>query len=127
MAALAYGAAITSNPKEQGTAFVAKVVFVTPAGDHVEVEAEVGASIMTAALVNDVDGIVGECGGGLVCGTCHGYVDQPFLEKVPPMRQDEDDLLEFASARHSNSRLCCQIVVSEDLNGMIVRLPTCQP
>ena len=106
---------------------VMKVVFVTPAGDRVEVEAEIGVSLMLAALINGVDGIIGECGGGLVCGTCHAYIDEPYVEKVPALQHKEDDLLEFATERRPNSRLCCQILMSKALQGIVVHLPASQP
>ena len=106
---------------------MAGVVFMTPAGDRVEVEAEVGCSLMRVALVSGVDGIAGECGGCLVCGTCHAYLDEAYAGRLPPMQDKEDDLLVFASDRRTNSRLCCQIVMSEDLDGLILQLPASQP
>ena len=106
---------------------MARAIFVTLGGERIEVEAEIGSSLMVAALVHGVEGIAGECGGGLVCGTCHAYVDVAFADKLPPVQDKEDDLLVFASDRRAESRLCCQIVMTGDLDGIVLRLPPSQP
>jgi len=103
------------------------VIFKSPSGECIQVEAEIGCSIMHAALVNGIDGILGECGGGGVCGTCHAYIEAAFADKVPPMGANEDDLLEFAGDRRDDSRLCCQLTMTEELDGVTVRLPVSQP
>lgn len=91
------------------------------------VPAKPGQSLMQAALAGDIDGVAADCGGTLTCATCHVMVREPWLAQLPPMRSDEDGMLDFAAvARQANSRLSCQITLSEDLNGMEVDLPASQ-
>jgi ferredoxin, 2Fe-2S len=100
------------------------ITFIHPDGRSESVKAETGASAMLAALTHGVDGIVAECGGNAVCATCHVYVDEVWLEKLAPRTADEDDLLDGAAAeRRPNSRLSCQIKITADLDGLVLRLP----
>ena len=87
-----------------------------------------GENVMRGALYNDLPGIIGECGGGLACATCHCYVDEAWAERVGgPLSQDETDMLESTSAEvKSTSRLSCQIILSTELDGLIVHLPETQ-
>jgi 2Fe-2S ferredoxin len=79
---------------------------------------------MQAAVTNGVDGIVGECGGSAMCATCHVYVDEAFLDRLEPMSELEDELLEStASPRLPNSRLGCQISLTNALDGLVVKVP----
>jgi 2Fe-2S ferredoxin len=79
---------------------------------------------MQGAVVHGLDGIVAECGGNAVCATCHIYVDRDHIERLPPMGADEDALMEgTASERRPNSRLSCQIIVTAELEGLVVILP----
>ena len=89
--------------------------------------ADAGTSVMMAAVTQDVDGIVAECGGSLMCATCHVYVDEAFADRLPAMTPDEDEMLEAAaSERLPSSRLSCQIELSDELDGLVVRLPDTQ-
>jgi 2Fe-2S ferredoxin len=82
---------------------------------------------MQAAVVNGVEGIEAECGGGLACATCHVYVDPSWQARLPPPAPAEDAMLDATAAeRKDSSRLCCQIVVAEELEGLILHLPACQ-
>jgi 2Fe-2S ferredoxin len=82
---------------------------------------------MEGAIKNGVDGIVAECGGACQCGTCHVYVEEQFLAKLPPMQDDENEMLNTtASPRRANSRLGCQIPVTKDLDGLVVHTPETQ-
>jgi ferredoxin, 2Fe-2S len=91
------------------------------------VEAEIGNSAMRAALAHGLDGIVAECGGSAVCATCHVYVDEAWLAKLEPVSTDEDELLDgTASDRLPNSRLSCQIEMTSELDGLVLRLPARQ-
>jgi 2Fe-2S ferredoxin len=104
-----------------------RVTYVDPDGTEHEVEAAVGTSVMMAAVDADIDGIVAECGGSLMCATCHVYVDDTFAGWVPDMSSDEDEMLDAAaSERLPTSRLSCQIELSDELDGLVVRLPDSQ-
>jgi 2Fe-2S ferredoxin len=79
---------------------------------------------MSAALKNGIEGILAECGGVCMCSTCHVFVDEKFLGLIPPAQDTEEAVLEIAAIeRRSNSRLSCQIKVTEELDGLIVHLP----
>jgi 2Fe-2S ferredoxin len=82
---------------------------------------------MQAAIAANAPGIEGDCGGLLTCATCHVYVREPWLQQLPPMVADEDNMLDFAAAeRRPNSRLSCQIVLTPALDGIELRLPASQ-
>src|SRR5437870_3088321 len=101
-----------------------KVTYIDNGGKATTLEIDVGTSVMQAAVFNGVDGIVAECGGSCMCATCHVYVQDDQLAKCPPMEADEDAMLEgTASPRQPNSRLSCQLVVSEQMDGLVVPLP----
>ena len=88
------------------------------------VPAAIGDSAMFAGLSAGIDGIVAECGGGAVCATCHVYVDDGWIGRLAPMSGDEDDLLEgVAAERKPTSRLSCQIRMTADLDGLVLRFP----
>jgi 2Fe-2S ferredoxin len=83
-----------------------------------------GTSVMQAAIANGVSGIVAECGGSQMCATCHVYVDEEWVAKLAPMQATEDAMLDTAaSERKPNSRLSCQLVMSPELDGLVVHLP----
>lgn len=97
------------------------VTFVLPDGSRREVEVFRGASAMSGAVQNGLDGILAECGGACACATCHVYVDPSCLDLVPPMSDLEEELLEAVAAeRRDNSRLSCQIKVTPELDGKLV-------
>ncbi|MEI2388147.1 2Fe-2S iron-sulfur cluster-binding protein [Breoghania sp. JC706] len=101
-----------------------KVTYVACDGTETTVDAEVGASVMQTALENNVDGIVGECGGAMMCATCHCYVDEAWTDRTGVRGDGEDDMLECAAADVTpTSRLSCQIRLTEDLDGLRVHLP----
>ncbi|UVO55745.1 2Fe-2S iron-sulfur cluster-binding protein [Sphingomonas sp. SUN039] len=104
------------------------VTYVEAGGIPHTVDVAVGENVMRGALNNDLPGIVGECGGGLACATCHCYVDEAWLAKTGgPSSQDETDMLDSTSAEvKPSSRLSCQIVLSAELDGLIVHLPETQ-
>ena len=99
-----------------------KVTYITPDGTRHEVEVENGYSVMECAINNDIEGIVAECGGACACATCHSYVDEAWLDKMPPMDDMEDSMLDAAFERKDNSRLTCQIEISSDLDGLIIHV-----
>jgi ferredoxin, 2Fe-2S len=103
---------------------VPRVIYEPLDGPPTEIEAPLGATARDVALAHGVDGIVGECGGQLMCASCHVYVDEAFLDLLPPRSEDEEEMLEStASPRLPNSRLSCQIKLTEELDGLILRLP----
>jgi 2Fe-2S ferredoxin len=104
------------------------VTYVQHSGASQTIDVPEGENVMHGAVYNGIDGIVGECGGGLACATCHCYVDEAWTAKVGgPTSQDEADMLESTAAEvMPSSRLSCQIVVSPELDGLIVHLPEIQ-
>lgn len=103
-----------------------KVTYVSHDGNERTVEAAPGTSVMEAAISNSVDGIVAECGGSMACATCHVFVDEAWLGRIAPMSPNEDGLLDCRDDRADNSRLSCQIVLDDTLDGIVVRLPESQ-
>jgi 2Fe-2S ferredoxin len=101
-----------------------KVVFITLDGAQRVVDAHAGESVMAAAVRNGIPGIIGECGGNCSCATCHVYVDDDFAASVGGAKDMEDDLLDLGVAdRRENSRLSCQIAVTEELDGLTLHVP----
>lgn len=104
-----------------------QVTYVEHGGAEHVVEVPVGENVMRGALYNGIDGIVGECGGGLACATCHCYVDEEWQDLAGTPSEAEVQMLDSASAEvKPNSRLSCQIAVTEALDGLVVRLPETQ-
>lgn len=102
---------------------MAKITFIEPDGSERELEVPEGTSIMQAAMDHGVTGIMGDCGGACSCATCHCYVDDAWLDKVKEADDVESQMLEFVMEPQPNSRLSCQIEVSDELDGLVVRLP----
>ena len=86
------------------------------------VDVPVGHSLMEGAIDNDIAGIVAECGGACACATCHAYIDNAWLAKLTPADEMEDAMLDAASERRVNSRLTCQIDVTEELDGLVLEV-----
>lgn len=103
-----------------------KITYTEHDGTVRTVEAEVGATVMETAIRNSVPGIVAECGGACSCATCHVHVDEAWSAKVGPPSPMEEDMLDFAFDVKPTSRLSCQIKVSDELDGLIVRTPSQQ-
>lgn len=87
------------------------------------VDSSSGLTLMEAALENNVPGIIAECGGACSCATCHVYIDDKWQNRVGAPNIMEDDMLDFAYDRRENSRLSCQIVLDESLDGLVVYIP----
>ena len=100
-----------------------KITIVAFDGQRTEVEARNGSTVMENAIEHSVPGIEAECGGACACATCHVYVDEQFTANVGSPEAMEEDMLDFAYDVRPNSRLSCQIRVSDDLEGLIVRVP----
>jgi len=100
------------------------ITFIHPDGRSEPIEAKTGDSVMQLAVAHGIDEIVAECGGNAMCATCHVYVDEAWLARLPAMGGDEDALLDGAAAeRRTNSRLSCQIRFAADLDGLVLSLP----
>ncbi len=103
------------------------VHFITRTGVQTTVEARVGNSLMEAATANDIDGVAADCGGLMTCSTCHVFVQDDFASRLAPPDAEELGMLAFtATPQQSNSRLSCQIALSEALDGITVTLPASQ-
>lgn len=103
------------------------VHLVPPNGTAVALPCKTGGSLMQAAVDANIEGIAADCGGMMTCATCHVYVREPFLAQLPEMSSDEDAMLDFtASPRQANSRLSCQVRLTEELDGLTVDLPATQ-
>jgi len=105
---------------------MAKIIYVDHEGTERTVEAANGETVMEAAIKNSIPGIDADCGGACACATCHVYVDEAFMEKVGGQEEMEQSMLDFAENVQPNSRLCCQISVSDDLDGLKVTTPESQ-
>lgn len=103
-----------------------KIIFIEHDGTEHTVEAVDGLSVMENAIRNMVPGIDADCGGACACATCHVYVDEAFEAKAGERSSMEQSMLDFASDVKANSRLSCQIKVSSELDGLVVRLPVQQ-
>ena len=103
-----------------------KITYIEHDGTTHTVDAQIGATVMETALKADVTGIVAECGGSCTCATCMVYVDEAWVDKVGTRSEEEEDQLDFAFDVKPNSRLSCQIKVTEALDGLVVRTPAYQ-
>ncbi len=105
---------------------MAKITYIEHNGTPHEVEVKAGLSVMEGAVKNNIPGIDGDCGGACACATCHVYVDDAWRAKVGTPEDLEKSMLEFAENVEESSRLSCQIVVSDALDGLVVRMPESQ-
>ena len=99
------------------------VTFIEHSGEVHAVESSPTRTLMQLAVDHGVPGILGECGGACSCATCHGFVDERCLDRLPPMSATESFMLDAVADRRPNSRLCCQIRMTDALDGIVVRLP----
>jgi ferredoxin, 2Fe-2S len=99
-----------------------KMIFIERDGTHREVDAPLGLSVLEIAHKNDVD-IEGACEGSLACSTCHVIVDPEWYELLKEASEDEEDMLDLAFGLTATSRLGCQIIITEELDGLVVKLP----
>jgi 2Fe-2S ferredoxin len=102
------------------------VTFIAADGSTQEVDVKSGVGLMEAAINNGIEGIAAVCGGSCSCATCHCYVDETWLAKIPAAEELEIQMLESALDRRGNSRLSCQIVMTDELDGIVIRLPESQ-
>ncbi len=103
---------------------MARVTYIEPDGRAVTLEVATGHSVMSAAMEAGLEGIEAQCGGNMACATCHCYVQDPWLERLPPPGEDERLMLQnVAAERRDNSRLSCQLIVRPELEGLTVEFP----
>ena len=103
-----------------------KITYIEQNNKEHTIDVPNGNSVMEGAVQNDIPGIDADCGGSMACATCHVYVDEKWSEKIPLKDDGEQDMLDMAYEPNKDSRLSCQIIVTENLDGLIVRLPTKQ-
>jgi 2Fe-2S ferredoxin len=99
------------------------VTYIESTGQQRTLQLEEGTSVMAGAVDDMIPGIEGECGGVLTCCTCHCYVDPGWVDKLPKPEQIESDLMEYVDDANEYSRLSCQIKVTEEMDGLTVRIP----
>ena len=100
-----------------------KITYVENDGKSHTVEVDNGLTVMEGAVQNNIPGIDADCGGSMACATCHVYVKEEWFNKIPQKEDGEEDMLDMAFEPKKNSRLSCQIIVSDELNGLVVHLP----
>lgn len=106
---------------------MAKVTYVSAGGARTTLDVADGTSLMKAAVLNGVDGIIGECGGNLMCATCHVYVDDDWAGPAGARDDVEEEMLEEAAAEVTElSRLSCQLISSPEIDGILIHLPDSQ-
>ena len=103
-----------------------KITYITSDAKTYEVNVENGLTVMEGAVQNDVPGIDADCGGGMACATCHVYVTEEWFDKLPKKEDGEEDMIDMAFEPKKNSRLSCQIIVSDELDGLTVNTPSKQ-
>ena len=105
---------------------MAKIKYIEHNGKEHVVEVQNGLTVMEGAVQNDIPGIDADCGGSMACATCHVYVKEDWYNKLPKKEMGEDDMLDQAYEPNSSSRLSCQIMVSNELDGLSVYMPEIQ-
>ena len=105
---------------------MSKITFEDKDGNSKTIEIENGLSVMEGAIQNDIPGIDADCGGSMACATCHVYVEDNWLDKIPKAEDAEVDMIDMAYEPKKNSRLSCQLIVTDELDGLKVTTPTQQ-
>jgi 2Fe-2S ferredoxin len=105
---------------------MAKIIYTDQQGNSKTIEVENGLSVMEGAVQNDVPGIDADCGGSMACATCHVYVEEKWLDKLPKAEEGENDMIDMAFQPKKNSRLSCQLIVSDEIDGLVVNIPSKQ-
>ena len=100
-----------------------KITYYTHDSKNHTIDVQNGLTVMEGAVQNDISGIDADCGGGMACATCHVYVKEDWLEKLPTKEDGEEDMLDMSYEPKQNSRLSCQLIVSDELDGLEVTIP----
>ena len=105
---------------------MSKITYIDSSGNSKTIDVENGLSVMEGAVQNNIPGIAADCGGGMACATCHVYVKEEWLNKLDKPEDAEQDMIDMAFEPKKNSRLSCQLIVSDKLDGLIVTTPSKQ-
>ena len=105
---------------------MSKITYIDNEGNSKTIEVENGLSVMEGAIQNNIPGIDADCGGSMACATCHVYVEEKWLNKIPKAEDAEVDMIDMAFEPKKNSRLSCQLIVSDVLDGLKVTTPSKQ-
>ena len=100
-----------------------KITYIESNGNKKTIEVSNGLTVMEGAVQNNIPGIDADCGGGMACATCHVYVNDEWFNKIPKAEDGEQDMIDMAYEPKKNSRLSCQLIVSDDLDGLTVHMP----
>ena len=103
-----------------------KITYIESSGNKKTIEVDKGLTVMEGAVQNNIPGIDADCGGGMACATCHVYVKEEWFNKLPKAEDGEQDMIDMAFEPKKNSRLSCQLIVSDELDGMVVTTPSKQ-
>ena len=106
--------------------FMPKITYIIDEKNSETIEVSNGLTVMEGAVQNNIPGIDADCGGGMACATCHVYVTDQWFNKLPKKEDGEEDMLDMAFEPKKNSRLSCQIIVSDELDGLTVNIPSKQ-
>ena len=105
---------------------MSKITYIDNEGNSKTIDVENGLSVMEGAIQNNIPGIDADCGGSMACATCHVYVEEKWLDKLPKAEEAEVDMIDMAYEPKKNSRLSCQLIVSDTLDGLVVNIPSKQ-
>ena len=100
-----------------------KITYIEHSGKSHTIEVAKDLTVMEGAVQNNIPGIDADCGGACACATCHVYVDQQWFDKLPKIESSEEDMLDVAYEPNQFSRLGCQITITDDLDGLVVKMP----
>ena len=102
---------------------MAKIKYIEHKGKSHTIDVANGLSVMEGAIQNNIPGIDADCGGSMACATCHVYVKEEWFDKLPKKEDREEDMIDMAYEPNKFSRLSCQLIVSDELEGLVVNLP----
>ena len=100
-----------------------KITYIEHSGKSHTIDVAKGLSVMEGAIQNNIPGIDADCGGGMACATCHVYVKEEWFDRLPKKEDGEEDMIDMAHEPNKFSRLSCQLTVSDELEGLVVKLP----
>ena len=103
-----------------------KITYTDKQGNSKTIDVDNGLTVMEGAIQNDIPGIDADCGGSMACATCHVYVEEKWLDKIPKAEEAEVDMIDMAYEPKKNSRLSCQLIISDELEGLTVTTPAQQ-